>query len=152
MRIWIVVVLTAFAASAQAQVYKWKDAAGRTHYSSEPPASGQHQKLDIPQSFTGLPIVSAAPATRAGIQAPVGAREKVTLYTTPECGYCRQAKAYLGRRSIPYVERDVRTSDSALREFRSLGGRGVPVILVGQQRMDGYSEPSLAALLAQAGY
>jgi hypothetical protein len=32
------------------------------------------------------------------------------------------------------------------------GARGVPVILVGTQRMNGYSEERLAAMLKAAGY
>jgi hypothetical protein len=33
-----------------------------------------------------------------------------------------------------------------------MGARGVPVILVGTQRMNGYSEERLAAMLKAAGY
>jgi hypothetical protein len=46
----------------------------------------------------------------------------------------------------------VEASDSARREFASLGGRGVPVILVGSQRMDGYNAGRLEAMLQSAGY
>jgi len=36
-------------------------------------------------------------------------------------------------------------------EFKRLGGRGVPLILVGTQKMSGFSEQGLDALLARAG-
>jgi glutaredoxin len=140
------------AASAQAQVYKWKDAEGRTHYGSTPPATEKSRKLDLPQSYVGTPVVSAVPSASGTGGATPRSREHVTIFTTPECGYCIKAKNYLARRGIRYSERDVANSESALREFKGIGGRGVPVILVGQSRMDGYSESSLASLLQQAGY
>jgi hypothetical protein len=37
-------------------------------------------------------------------------------------------------------------------EYKSLGGRGVPVILVGSARMNGYSEQQLAQLLKAGGH
>jgi glutaredoxin len=59
---------------------------------------------------------------------------------------------YLTRRGVRFTERDVEQSDAAKADYRKLGARGVPVILVGSQRMDGYDEARLAAMLKDAGY
>ena len=75
----------------------------------------------------------------------------ITLFSTTWCGYCKKARAYLQARGTPFQEIDVESSAQGQSEFRSLGGRGVPVILVGNQRMDGYSEGTLAGMLQQAG-
>jgi glutaredoxin len=80
------------------------------------------------------------------------AKERVRIYTTSWCGYCKKAKAQLAARRVPFDEIDVETSDSGQREFASLGGRGVPVILVGGQRMDGFDAGRLDAMLQTAGY
>jgi glutaredoxin len=58
----------------------------------------------------------------------------------------------MGKRGIPYTDRDVTTSESYEREFRQKGGRGVPLIVAGNQTLNGYSAESLEALLKAAGY
>jgi glutaredoxin len=138
--------------AAGADIYRWTDADGRIHYSDKPPADRKAKQVKIPvQSITGPATVSAAQA-QAPAGAAVGARTPVQIFTTAWCGYCRKAKAQLAARGVPYREVDVEGSDSGRREFASLRGRGVPVILVGSQRMDGYDATRLDAMLGQAGY
>jgi glutaredoxin len=80
------------------------------------------------------------------------AKEKVRIYTAVWCGYCKKAKAHLATRGVPYDEVDVEASERGRSEFTQLGGRGVPVILVGNQRMDGFDASGLDAMLAGAGW
>jgi glutaredoxin len=134
--------------SASADVYKWTDAQGRVQYSDSPPpeAKAQQVKLKI-NSIQGPAVVStvrAAPAAKA--------KDKVRIYTAAWCGYCKKAKAHLTAKGVPYDEVDVEVSDRGRSEFAQLGGRGVPVILVGNQRMDGFDAGGLDAMLAVAGW
>jgi glutaredoxin len=76
----------------------------------------------------------------------------VKMYATSWCPYCAKARAYFSRRGVVYTEIDVEKSAEGLAEFRKLGGRGVPLIVVGVERMNGYSEARLAQLLSEAGY
>ena len=134
---------------ALAQPYKWIDAQGRTHYGDRPPADARARPVTAAiNTYSGTPVLNGAgkPATAAA------QREALVIYTTPTCGYCIQAKAYMGRRGIPYTERDVTLSESYEREFRQKGGRGVPLIVAGSRTLNGYSEDSLEALLKGAGY
>jgi glutaredoxin len=132
---------------AAAGVYKWTDAQGRVHYSDSPPPDQKAAQVKIKvNSISGPAVVSAF---KAGSPA---AKERVRIYTTSWCGYCKKAKAQLAARRVPFDEIDVETSDSGQREFASLGGRGVPVILVGGQRMDGFDAGRLDAMLQTAGY
>jgi glutaredoxin len=132
---------------AAAGVYKWTDAQGRVHYSDSPPPDQKAAQVKIKvNSISGPAVVSAF---KAGSPA---AKERVRIYTTSWCGYCKKAKAQLAARRVPFDEIDVETSDSGQREFASLGGRGVPVILVGGQRMDGFDAGRLEAMLQTAGY
>jgi glutaredoxin len=133
-----------------AEIYRWTDADGRVHYSDKPPADrkAKQVKIKVP-SITGPAIVTPA---QPGATAPAEARQPVKIFTTAWCGYCRKAKALLAARGVPYREIDVETSDSGQREYRELRGRGVPVILVGSQRMDGFDAKGLDAMLAAAGY
>jgi glutaredoxin 3 len=75
--------------------------------------------------------------------------QKVTIYTTNYCGYCRRAKSLLGQLKIPYTEIDVE-GDDAKREWlvEATGGRTtVPQIFIGEEPIGGYTD--LAALHQQ---
>ena len=78
--------------------------------------------------------------------------QKVVIYTTRRCGYCRKAKAWFAGQGVPYTEYDVENSKKGQRDYQKLGGRGVPIILVGKQRLNGFSESRLGAALRKAGY
>ena len=142
----LVVLVTSIPAGAG--VYKWTDAQGRVHYSDDPPpeAKAQQIKLKI-NSIQGPAVVSTMRNTSA-----TKAKDKVQIYTAVWCGYCKRAKAHLAAKGVPYDETDVESSERGRSEFAQLGGRGVPVILVGSQRMDGFDASGLDAMLAAAGW
>lgn len=117
--------LLAFPASAG--VYKWTDAQGRIQYSDTPSPAANSTQLKL-QSFTGPVQVSQA----------IGADSGVTIYTTVWCGVCKRAKAYFKQNGIPFSEWDVEKSDYGETKFKQLGGRGVPVITVGAEKMMGF--------------
>jgi len=74
----------------------------------------------------------------------------ISIYTTPTCGFCRQAKAYLKRRGMPFAEFDVsRDPQKAAEMVQVSGQRGVPVILIDGQLVLGFNEPMIAQLLDQ---
>ena len=62
------------------------------------------------------------------------------MYATSWCPYCAKARAYFARRGIAYVEIDIEKSREGRAEYDRLGARGIPVILVGSQCMNGFSE------------
>lgn len=68
------------------------------------------------------------------------------------CPYYAKARAYLCSRKIPFTDHDIEQSAEGLAQYRNHGGRGVPLIFVGQQRMNGFSEGRMAEMLAHAGY
>jgi glutaredoxin len=130
------------------EVYKWTDEQGRIHYSDSAPPEAKTQQVKVKiNSISGPAVVTTlrgAPAAKA--------KDRVRIYTTSWCGYCKRAKAHLAAKGVPYDEIDVETSESGRTEFSKLGGRGVPVILVGNQRMNGFDAAALDTMLAQAGW
>lgn len=76
----------------------------------------------------------------------------VRLYGTQWCGYCRQAREYLKSRNIPFDDIDIDASDRGRQQFAQLDGKGVPLILVGRQRLDGYDKTRLESMLRAAGW
>ncbi len=71
----------------------------------------------------------------------------VTLYSTTWCGYCRKTRVVLNRHDIPFKELDIENNEQASRAFQRLGGRGVPVITVGNRVVHGYNLSRLRKLL-----
>lgn len=76
----------------------------------------------------------------------------VTIFTTPSCGYCRAAMAHFDKIGIDYTNRDVETDEEARAEYLELTGgrRGVPVIVVGDAWIQGWSQAEFDRLLAAA--
>lgn len=72
---------------------------------------------------------------------------KVTLYTTRQCAHCRQAKAFLQKHKVRFMEFDIERNQRAFKEFQRLGGRGVPVIKIGSTRVDGFNPKKLEQAL-----
>jgi len=75
----------------------------------------------------------------------------VVVYTTPTCGYCYQAKEFLKRQGVRFVEKSVAADQQAAMEMvRISGQQGVPVITVDGQVVVGFDQPRLRQLLKQS--
>lgn len=131
---------------AWAGVYKWTDETGKVHYSDAPPPGQKAKQVKLPVNSLSGPAV----VTRSN--APAVAKGKVRVFSAVWCGYCKLAKTHLAKRGVPYEEIDVEQSSAGEAEYRRLGGRGVPILLVGDQRMDGFDPAALDVLLKAAGY
>ena len=94
----------AVAVPAQAQMYKWKDAKGVTHYTDTPPPASA-KKAEVKNFDTGSG--GGLPQELAEV---VRARP-VVLYTSPNCGNCELGRTLLANRGIPYRERTVTTEE-----------------------------------------
>jgi glutaredoxin len=81
-------------------------------------------------------MAAAAPAARP-------TAKKVVIYTTSRCVYCTKAKQYMAKKGVRYREVNIDSSITGKEEYRKLGGNGVPLIMVGDQKLEGFSETSL---------
>ncbi|MES9885680.1 MAG: glutaredoxin domain-containing protein [Candidatus Sedimenticola sp. 6PFRAG1] len=77
---------------------------------------------------------------------------RVTLYSTGQCSYCRQAIAFLQKKKVPFAEFDVERNRRAFNDFQRAGGRGVPLILVGGRSLNGFQPKQLEKALRDAGF
>lgn len=73
--------------------------------------------------------------------------KRVVMYSTSHCPACVAAKQYLAQKGVNFQEIDVEKSADGRAAFEKLGGRGVPLIMVGEKRMDGFSAQALDAIL-----
>ena len=131
--------------SAHSQVFKWTDAQGRVHYGDKPPpnrsAEDISDKITI-NSFTGTEVTTndffdAVEEARA--EKARNKPKRVVMYSAVWCGVCKKAKRYFQQNRIPFKEYDVETSEKGKKDYARMKGRGVPIILVGKTRMNGFS-------------
>ena len=73
--------------------------------------------------------------------------DKVTIFTSPTCMYCKAAKKYMDEKGISYEERDITKDSSARDDLISKGYRGVPIIRVGEEDIVGFDQEKLDQLL-----
>ena len=133
---------------ATAQVYKWTDPSGKVHYGDRPPDDAKKQELKIRIPSYDGPVQVRDWSSVLGTRSAAGPGS-VTMYSTDWCGHCKNARKYFAAKGISYREIDVEKSESGAREFKSLGGSGVPLILVGGKAMSGFDAESFEALRAR---
>ena len=128
------------AVNVLADLYSWTDKNGVKHFSNDPPPKDEPitdlvvlkasrvveetAEPEAPKASESKPDTSASKATK-----------KVVLYVDPRSEYCDQAMAFFDGNGIPYTKYDVTTEDGN-RRFESLNCKGVPLIFIGEERMD----------------
>jgi glutaredoxin 3 len=66
---------------------------------------------------------------------------KVTLYTTEPCSFCRQAKALLGKRGLDYAEINLaKDADGRAELAKRTGMMTFPQVIIGDQLIGGFGE------------
>ncbi len=78
-------------------------------------------------------------------------RPRITLYSTPGCPHCRNMRRWLRSRRIYFREEDISRNRRAFREFQELGGRGVPLLRVGDRNIRGFDPRRLEQQLRALG-
>lgn len=75
------------------------------------------------------------------------AGNEVVLYATEWCGYCQKTRELFAAKNIPYVEYDIEKSAKRNREYKQLGGSGVPVVNANGTIIYGYAPDSILAAM-----
>ena len=74
---------------------------------------------------------------------------QVTIYSTPTCHFCGEAKNFFKENKIEYTEHNVATDIAKRKEMIEKSGQmGVPVIYVGDELIVGYDQDRLKQLLS----
>lgn len=142
-------ILTLFAIPAVAgTLYRWTDAQGNVHYTDQPPPAGA-------KNATQKDFKNSRP--ESGVQTAMAQamlNNPVTLYITENCGIpCEQAKAHLANRGISYSRKDPSASEEDYKALNPVGGAvQAPTLIIGNEKLVGYSEAAWDAALDKAGY
>lgn len=117
------------------EIYRWVDDQGKVHFSDQAPEEHQSESLQLK-----INTYESVTYESLNIPLPKSTRaKKVIMYSAVWCGVCAKAKRYFEHKGIPYTDYDIETSEQGKRGFKQLNGKGVPIILVGNQRMNGFS-------------
>lgn len=76
---------------------------------------------------------------------------KVVVYGTQSCPFCIKTRDFLATQKIQYADFDIEKLDKARQEFLKLGGEGVPLIIIGNRRIEGFNQVQIEAALAKLG-
>ncbi|MCG2635311.1 MAG: glutaredoxin family protein [Gammaproteobacteria bacterium] len=99
----------------------------------------------------GLLLLIAERAATLRYQ-PMASSNDVIIYSTEWCPYCRALRIQFDALAIPYEERDIEKSLDAMAGFLWLGGRGVPLSVIGGQIIHGYRPAPISDALIAAGH
>jgi glutaredoxin len=142
------VLAVASQAQAQTSVYRWVDKDGKVHFSDAPPSE---EAREVSQKRMGGGYVDEGQlpyATQMAMR-----RSPVTLYTSRDCGdLCASGRELLVNRGIPYSERNAQTPAEAENIRKLVGSLEVPVLVVGEISLKGFSEAPWHSALDGAGY
>ncbi|GJL81427.1 MAG: NrdH-like redox domain-containing protein [marine bacterium B5-7] len=133
MKISLVLLLLFYSVVVDAEVYKWIDDTGRVHYSDSTISAEKAERVNLNiNSYENVTYERSS----ASENAP---SEKVVMFSTSWCVYCKKAREYFRKNKIDFVDYDIEKDARARKVYKRLGGKGVPVILVGERRMNGFS-------------
>jgi glutaredoxin-like YruB-family protein len=159
--IWVIFIYILALGISSAEIYKWIDENGVTHYSDSPteiiPGTAEAEEDEIqsadpaPANNPPLPDATQKGALDSDFfdildesqdqEEEVAAdTPTVEIYETSWCGYCKKAKNFFRSRGIDFVTYDIEKDEQAARRMRSLTNRrAVPYVVINGQGIQGYS-------------
>lgn len=127
--------------AAVAEIYKWVDEEGVTHFSDN---STQGSRVET------APLNSFSAPAQGETNYTPPSYQRVELYTTTWCPYCEKARRFLRSRGVNFTEYDIEKDASAAARKKRLGSpRGVPFAVIYGQKIQGFSASRYAGALAQ---
>jgi glutaredoxin len=146
----IAIALLGLTLSTSAQtIYRIMGADGKVTFSDKPPNTSAAGKASASAS------TNSAEASGAGLPFELRqatSRFPVTLYSGADCAPCADGRAMLVNRGIPFTERSVKTPEDAAVLLRTTGETTLPLLVIGQQHLKGYSQSEWMQTLDAAGF
>lgn len=70
------------------------------------------------------------------------------VYSSTNCGFCKQLKTYLEEQNISFEERNIDESEKYRQELSRLGMMSVPLTLIGEKQILGFNPNRIKKALA----
>ncbi|HKO67416.1 MAG TPA: glutaredoxin family protein [Burkholderiaceae bacterium] len=149
--------LTLTMSAAADTVYKAVGPDGEMTYSDKPPPDRARTDTLEFRNLPSSPLPAHVLRFREQLEKSAEGRisaaraapaDKPVLFTASWCGHCKRAKSHLAAAQINYVEYDIENADG-MRAFVTAGGSGgIPLLVAGDRRIQGYSAPAYDRLAA----
>ncbi|HEY8037275.1 MAG TPA: glutaredoxin domain-containing protein [Methylobacter sp.] len=135
-----------FVFPVQAEIYKWTDANGKSHFSGSKPANPASV-----ENRNDLEAKSPQPAPVADKSSVTAAAPKVDIYMTQWCPYCKKAMAFLRKNNIAFNAYDIEHDLDAAARKKTLdpGYSGIPLAVINGTAIRGFSEDLYQEALAK---
>lgn len=117
--------------SVNGEIYKWVDDKGKVHFTDNPPSDKKTEEVEL--RINTYSAVQITPLVER-----LGKADKVVIYTADWCSICEKATKYFNKNNIAYVDYDVEKSRTGKIDYKLLRGKAVPIIIVGNKRMNGF--------------
>jgi len=140
--------LSALSLSAQAQgVYRIVGPDGKVTFSDKPSVQAPGKVLDIRVNAAESVDANFAYELRQAIS-----QFPVVLYSTRNCVPCDAGRRMLQQRGIPFTEKTVNSTQD-MDALQKIGGNNsLPLLTIGSQQIQGFSEPDWQQYLSAATY
>jgi len=150
---------------SMADMYKWVDENGVSHFSDTPPYDTDNSDIETLPTYTtlennGFPQDNNSAKNESSnnssnlkdaVQKNTWVKTpKVELYTTSWCPWCKKAKAFFRSRGIAFVEYDIEKDKEAKRRKEQIDRqKGVPFAVINGKGIHGYNEIAYINALKQ---
>lgn len=139
----ILLFILAFALPTKAEIYKWTDTNGKSHFSGSKPAN---QASIENRNELEAKSLQPTPADDKDQAAP-----QVDLYVTSWCPYCKKAIAFLRENNIAFNAHDIEQDLDAAARKKELdpGYSGIPLAVINGVTIRGFDEGTYQQALAK---
>lgn len=148
--------VAAMGATVAGELYRWVDKQGVVHYGDYPKVEdAERVTINVPPGEQAASGASAASGVGAiPYEARLAAQHfPVTLYVFANCDdLCKQARAYLQKRKVPYAEHVIKTQEEFADLQKKAQVTGLPALTVGSTWLRGFAESAWGDELDAAGY
>lgn len=88
-------------------------------------------------------LINASTVVAESVACDASEKNDIVLYGAVWCGYCEQTRKLLASHDVNYCEYDIERSAEGFRQYQSLGGGGVPLMLFNGELIQGYNKPQI---------
>ena len=106
--------------------------------------------LKIFSAFLGITVligsiylINSSTVAPDSVACDASEKNDIVLYGAVWCPYCEQTRQLLASNNINYCEYDIERSAEGFRQYESLGGGGVPLMLFNGELIRGYNKPEI---------
>jgi glutaredoxin len=131
---------------AAAEVIRYQDEQGAVHFVDS--------IEKVPEHLRGQASSSLKEISRAGgakyepqIGSSSTSNKEVRVFMTTWCGNCRALEEFLKKEGIRHRSYDIEKDMRARQEYQALGGRGVPLVKIGERIIRGFNKGEIRAAL-----